>query len=48
MLKYRFAISKDGFTTLTIVEAPNRFEAERNAKMLYSGASNIVFQGEML
>ena len=47
MKRYKFAISKDGFTTFTVIEARDRFEAERNAKMLYSGASNIVFNNEI-
>lgn len=48
MKKYRFSVSKDGYTTFTVVEAQNRFEAERNAQMLYSGASSVTFHGEIL
>jgi len=48
MKKYKFAISKDGYTHFVIVEAQGRFEAERNAKMMYAGAKNIVFNGEVL
>lgn len=48
MKKYRFAISKNGFQHFAVVEANNRFEAEQNAKMLYTGASSIVFNGEIL
>ena len=46
--KYRFAISKGGFTHFVVVEAQGRFEAERNAKMQYSDASSIVFNGEII
>ena len=48
MKKYKFAISKDGYTHFVIVEGQGRFEAERNAKMMYSTAKSITFQGEVL
>ena len=48
MKKYNFAVNKDGFTHFVIVEAKGRFEAERNAKMTYSGAKSITFKGEVL
>ena len=48
MKKYKFAISKDGYTHFVIVEGQGRFEAERNAKMMYATAKSITFQGEVL
>ena len=48
MKKYKFAVSKDGYTHFVVVEAQGRFEAERNAKMTYSGAKSITFKGEVL
>ena len=48
MKKWKFAISKDGYSHFVIVEGQGRFEAERNAKMMYSGAKSITFQGEVL
>jgi len=48
MKKYKFAVSKDGYTHTVIVEGQGRFEAERNAKMMYAGAKSITFQGGIL
>ena len=48
MKKYNFAVNKDGYTHFVIVEAKGRFEAERNAKMTYSGAKSVTFNGEVL
>lgn len=45
MKKFKFAISIDGFTQYVIIEANNRADAERLAKVQYAGAKYIRFTG---
>ena len=45
MTKFKFAVSIDGFTQKDVLEASNRADAEKLAKVQYAAAKSVTFVG---